>query len=72
MLGRNQSYSFSSNVINHGEACRLSFDIISLETGYLNVNMSPSVVRRLFRCNKSCGLSECKNETWNGTQVMLM
>ena len=60
MLRGNQSCRLSSDVINPGEVRRLSLDIISPEIGYSSVNMSPGVVRRLFECNKSYGLSECK------------
>ena len=60
MLKCNQSCRLSSNVINPGEARRLSLDVISPVTGYSSVKMSPGVVRRLLECNKSCGLSECK------------
>ena len=67
MLGRNQSYRFSSNVISHGEARRLYLDIISPDADYLSVNMIPSMVHRLLKCNKSCGLSECKQDPWHGT-----
>ena len=60
MLGRNQSCRLSLDVISPGEAHRLSLDIISHETGYSSVNMSPRMLRRLLECNKSCGLSKCK------------
>ena len=60
MLGRNQSYRLSSDVIISGEARRLSLDVISPKIGYLSVNMIPSMVHRLLEHNKSCGLSKCK------------
>ena len=48
------------DVISLGEACRVSLGLINLETGSSSVNMSPGMVCRLFECNKSCGLIECK------------
>ena len=60
MLRRNQSCKLSLDIISFGKARRLSLDVISLETGYSSVNMSPGVVRRLLECNKSYGFSECK------------
>ena len=67
MLRRNQSCRLSSDVISPGESRRLSLDVISPEMGYLNVNMSPSMVHKLFKSNKSHGFPKCKNETWRGT-----
>ena len=60
MLRRNHSYRFSLDVTSPSEAHRLSLDVISHETSYSSVNMSPDVVRRLLECNKSCGCSSVK------------
>ena len=57
---KNPGETRCSDVISPSEARRLSLDVISPETSYSSVNMSPSMVRRLLERNKSCGLFECK------------